>query len=70
MNHEERIDKIITAGANAVNTITGYTSALRHFWTWAWITKQIESKYPIPTELIESYILEHIEGFNPGLHNK
>ena len=61
---KERIDKI-TTDAVAANTVTGYESGIKHFWAWAWITKQLKRSYPVSPEVLAAYVLENIEGFDP-----
>jgi len=60
---KERI-KRITARAVAGNTTTSHDSDIKSFWAWAWITKAIKPHYPTRPDLIESYIIENVEGFD------
>lgn len=63
MNLIERVNQIQMEG-RAGNTARAYKSDLRYFWGWVKITRGAGIKYPVPKQLILSFVVDHIEGLD------
>ncbi len=47
------------------NTERAYRVGLRYFWSWAWLTVGVmEAEYPVPAELIEKFVADHLLGLD------
>lgn len=63
--------KINNAVNFSENTVISYEIALKYFWAFCLFKHDItEPTYPVPIDLVESYVKVHIEGLPPGLDAK
>lgn len=69
MNNLKRIERIRHAGT-APNTLKAYKSDLKYFWRWAKVAKSLEESYPVDKDLVESFILDHVEGLPADIDEK
>ncbi len=69
MNNLERIEKIRHAGT-APNTIKAYKTDLKYFWRWVKVAKGFEESYPVDKNLVEDFILDHVEGLPKDIDEK
>ena len=60
--------KTNNVGNFSENTILAYKKDLKYFWGYALFRHDIKkSTYPVPIELIESFVEDHVEGLPPEL---
>lgn len=66
MKFNSRVKRMQKAGM-AENTVAAYQKDIRYFWSWAKIAHNLKPHYPIDTKLIETFLIDHLEGLKPAI---
>jgi len=65
-NQFKKLDAIRRSGM-ADNTVIGYAKDARYFWAWARVAAGVPEAYPIPADLVERFIVDHLTGLSGAI---
>lgn len=66
--HEQDVSHaFLLETSESPNTRRAHRSDLAYFWSWANVTAQRTESYPVPSSLVQRFIIDHLGGMSPDV---